>query len=226
MPCVNRPANGSSRFDMAGLLHGAGEEARIEQVQDRVLDAADILVDRQPAIRPCGAVGAVSFHGSVKRRSTRTSRRRCPWCRFRAAPPPHCGQSTCFQVGWRSSGLPGRSKVTSSGSVTGRSCRHRHHAAGLAMDDRDRAAPVALARNAPVAQAVIDLALRHRTVAAGLALQPLRHFFLRRVDRHAVEEARIDHAAVAVIGRVGDDEASPGPGPAGRPPAYCRGRIC
>ena len=31
------------------------------------------------------------------------------------------GQVTCFQVGWRSSGLPGLSKVTSSGSVTGRS---------------------------------------------------------------------------------------------------------
>ena len=37
------------RVQMAGGLHGAGEEARIEQMQDRVLDAADILVDRQPA---------------------------------------------------------------------------------------------------------------------------------------------------------------------------------
>ena len=32
-----------------GRLHGADIEARIEQVQDRVLDAAYILVDRQPA---------------------------------------------------------------------------------------------------------------------------------------------------------------------------------
>ena len=36
---------------------------------------------------------------------------------------------------------------------------HRHVAAGRAMDDRDRAAPVALARNAPVAQAVEHLLL-------------------------------------------------------------------
>ena len=36
--------------DMPGLLHRAGEEARIEQMQDRVLDAADILVDRHPVI--------------------------------------------------------------------------------------------------------------------------------------------------------------------------------
>ena len=33
--------------DMAGRLHRAGEEAAVEQMQDRVLDAADILVDRQ-----------------------------------------------------------------------------------------------------------------------------------------------------------------------------------
>jgi hypothetical protein len=34
---------------------------------------------------------------------------------------------------------------------------HRHRAAGVAMDQRNRAAPVALARNAPVAQAVLHL---------------------------------------------------------------------
>ena len=36
--------------EIAALAHGAGEEARIEKMQDRVLDAADILVDRQPMI--------------------------------------------------------------------------------------------------------------------------------------------------------------------------------
>jgi uncharacterized protein YcfJ len=41
---------GLVQVQVAGRLHGAGEEARIEQVQDRVLDAADILVDRQPVI--------------------------------------------------------------------------------------------------------------------------------------------------------------------------------
>jgi hypothetical protein len=34
----------------------------------------------------------------------------------RSAAPPQAGQLTCRQVGWRSSGLPGLSKVTSSGS--------------------------------------------------------------------------------------------------------------
>ena len=36
--------------DMAGRFHGAAEEAAIEQMQDRMLDAADILVDRHPGI--------------------------------------------------------------------------------------------------------------------------------------------------------------------------------
>src|ERR1700733_5746087 len=40
----------------------------------------------------------------------------------RVAAPPQVGQLTCFQVGWRSSGLPGRSNVTSRGNSTGKSC--------------------------------------------------------------------------------------------------------
>ncbi len=51
MPWVNRPAKGFGDADQAQLGHGAGEIARIEQMQDRMLDAADILVDRQPVIR-------------------------------------------------------------------------------------------------------------------------------------------------------------------------------
>ena len=35
---------------MAGRFHRAGEEARVEQMQNRVLDAADILIDRQPVV--------------------------------------------------------------------------------------------------------------------------------------------------------------------------------
>ena len=37
----------------------------------------------------------------------------------RTASPPQDGHATCFHVGWRSSGLPGISKLTSSGSTTG-----------------------------------------------------------------------------------------------------------
>ena len=61
--------------------------------------------------------------------------------------------------------------------------RHRHDAAVLAMDHRDRAAPVALARDAPVAQAEIDLPLADRPVAARLVFEPLGDFFLCLLDR-------------------------------------------
>ena len=37
----------------------------------------------------------------------------------RVAGLPQAGQATCFQLGWWSSGLPGRSKLTSVGSATG-----------------------------------------------------------------------------------------------------------
>ena len=159
---------------VTGLLHGAGEEARIEQVQDRVLDAADILVDRQPAHpRFPGPSGDRSRVGSVKRAKYQDESTKVSMVSVsRRAGLPHCGQATCFQVGWRSSGLPGTSNDTSSGSDNRQLVlRHRHDAAGLAMDDRDRAAPVALARDAPVAQAEIHLALGDRPVAADLTFE-------------------------------------------------------
>ncbi len=37
-------------IDLAARLHGAGKEARIEQMQNGVFDATDILVDRHPVI--------------------------------------------------------------------------------------------------------------------------------------------------------------------------------
>ena len=49
MPWVNRPWNGSA-IPIRPIVERPGPEARIEQVQDRMLDAADILVDRQPLL--------------------------------------------------------------------------------------------------------------------------------------------------------------------------------
>ena len=108
--------------EMAGRLHGAREEARIEQVQDRVLDAADILVDRQPARRRRRARSASSACGAVKRAKYQDESTKVSMVSVsRTDGLPQSGQATCFQVGWWSSGLPGLSKVTSSGSRTGRS---------------------------------------------------------------------------------------------------------
>jgi hypothetical protein len=70
----------------------------------------------------CRSVGAVLIQGSVKRAKYQDESTKVSMVSVsRVASPPHCGQATCFQVGCRSSGLPGRSNVTSCGSRTGRS---------------------------------------------------------------------------------------------------------
>ena len=43
------------QIKMTGVTHGTHEESRIEQMQNGVLDAADILVNRQPVIDLCRA---------------------------------------------------------------------------------------------------------------------------------------------------------------------------
>ena len=67
MPWLKSRANGSRNRAEAELVHHLREEARVEQVQDRVLDAADVLVDRQPVVgdlaverQPCRSSGRCS----------------------------------------------------------------------------------------------------------------------------------------------------------------------
>src|SRR5271169_1881135 len=109
------------------------------------------------------SVGAVAIQGSVKRAKYQDESTKGSMVSVsRRAGPPQLGQ------------------------VLG---RHRHHPAGLAMDDRDRTAPIALPRNAPVAQPEIHLALCRRTIAAHVVLEPTGDFLLRLRDGHAVEEA-------------------------------------
>ena len=80
--------------------------------------------------------------------------------------------------------------------------RHRHDAAGTAMDHRDRAAPVALPRDAPVAQPIRGLA-----AADAEPLEARDDALLGACHVEPVEEAGIDHPAVAQIRLVADREA-------------------
>ena len=108
--------------EIAAAPQRPGEEARVEQVQDGVLDAADVLVDRQPVIDVRRDRRRRRAAASRSGRSTRTIRRRCRRCRSRARPRRRsAGRPRASRSGWRSSGLPGRPKSTSSGSVTGSS---------------------------------------------------------------------------------------------------------
>src|SRR5207302_8629890 len=108
--------------------------------------------------------------------------------------------------------LPGRVVVERiSGAIERDVTRQRHrqvshrygyHATRFAMDDRDRAAPIALPRNAPIPQAKVDLAFADGLAAALLGFEPPRDLFLGLRNGHAIEKARIDHAVLAVIGGV------------------------
>ena len=71
---------------------------------------------------------------------------------------------------------------------------HSLHAAVFAVYDWDRATPIALARQAPVAQPV------HRaTFTRFQGFHLGRDLGLRRIDAHAVEEARVGDRARTVI---------------------------
>ena len=83
---------------------------------------------------------------------------------------------------------PSACSPRSPGSSTGSSLvRHRDDPARVAVDDRDRAAPVALSREAPVAQAVVD---REPAAALGRELLDDRAAALGRGQ--AVELGRVD----------------------------------
>jgi hypothetical protein len=107
---------------MAGRLHRAGEEARVEQVQDRVLDAADILVDRQPALATADSRRRrVRVAGGEAREIPGRIDEGVHRVGLAARRLAAFGQSTCFHVGCRSSGLPGLSNSRPQAASTGRS---------------------------------------------------------------------------------------------------------
>ncbi len=98
MPCVNSPAKGSSTTQWPQSLHRAREEARIEQVQDRMLDAADILIDRQPvATAPRVDAGVRALCGSAKRAKYQDESTKVSIVSVsRRAGPPQCGAGDMF----------------------------------------------------------------------------------------------------------------------------------
>ena len=176
------------------------EEARVHQMQDRVLDPADVLVDRQPVVdhaaveRPVVVVRVGVAQEVPGRVDERVHRVRLALRRHRRTR----GTSTLTQSSAAASGeRPFGRKSSTSGSSTGSSSSGTGTiTARLAVDDRDRAAPVALPRQQPVAQPVVDRRLRRArapssdsTIAffASGADMPLN---CARVDEHLVGGVR------------------------------------
>ena len=172
------------------MLERARPETRVEQVQDRVLDPADILADGQPLLGDAAVerllLGLAGEADEVPGRVREGVERVGLAPRIRAAARA-------------SNVLPGRVPVERVAGhlerhVLGQHhrqllARHRHDAANAAVDDRDRRAPITLAADAPVAQPVDGGAL-----APALALGAVDHRALGVGDVHPVKEMRVaDH---------------------------------
>ena len=194
------PGEGLVELQVAALAHRPGEEARVEQVQHGVLDAADVLVDRQPVVdrRPIHrllrlrAAEAGVVPGGVDKGIHGVSVALGRAAAGRAVdvlPGRMVGQRIARLVEGRILGQRYRQIVF----------RHRNDPAVGTMDHRDRAAPVALPRHTPVAQAILDLAL-----ALVVRLEPADRRVDRLGDREAVQEVGVNDPALASEGRVAD----------------------
>jgi hypothetical protein len=64
MPWHSKRWNGSS-LHQTFIAHQLVEEARVQQMQDRVFDAADVLVNRQPVVGTRGSSMPLSKFGQV-----------------------------------------------------------------------------------------------------------------------------------------------------------------
>ena len=193
---------GLVEVEVTAFGHGAGVKARIEQMQDRMLDPADVLVDRQPIVdrrafdRRVGARTAEAgeipgrLHEGIEGIGFPLGRLAAARA-VRVLPGRMVGQRIARCLEGHVLRQPDRQFLAG----------HRDDAAVGAVDDGNRAAPVALAGNAPVAQAVLHLA----GPGPG-GLQGLDDGRLGRLDLESVEEFGVDHGARADIGLVADLE--------------------
>ena len=150
--------------DQARVVQHLHEKARVQQVQDRVLDAARVLIHGHPVVH-----------------QLRVERLRLVVRAGVAQEVPGRVDEGVHGVGLAPSFLP---SDRTGGSVPIRLLgkrfviggqrdrqllqRHRDDAVSRAVDDRDGRAPISLARDQPVAQTVLD-----RPLAGALCLEPV-----------------------------------------------------
>ena len=182
------------------VVQGHRDEARVHQVQDRVLVAADVRRDGEPLagqlrierhvvpVRrgiaqevPCGVEERVGDVGLAPARlAARGARDAVPCSRPRQRRDPGVVWPEIVEGGEDHRQI-----------LLG----HRHRAAVVAVDDRNRRPPVALPRDAPIMQPVVDDRLgetfgRKRLGDGALGLLP----------RHSVETGAVDHPPVRDVG--------------------------
>ena len=145
--------------DEADVAHHLGEEARVDEVQDGVLDAADVLIDLEPVgdLRRVERLGgivrvavAIEIPGAVDEGVHGIGFPAGGGAAHRARHVDELGD--VFERGASGAGDLDAVGQNHGELVFG----YRDDAALGAVDDGDRRAPVALARDAPVLEAVGD----------------------------------------------------------------------
>ena len=137
-----------------------------------------------------------------------------------AGPPQRRARDVHPVLGLRERRLALRLEVLDVGQQHGQLVvRHRDDPADVAVDDRDRAAPVALPREAPVPQPEVD-----GEPAASLGLEPLDDPAAALGRRQPVELAGVDECLVLGVRDVRPSSASASPSAAG-PRAGSGGRT-
>ncbi len=187
-------------LDQPEVAHHLGPKARIQQVQDGVLDTADVLVHRHPVVGAAVhhgvvVVGAGVAHEVPTRIDEGVHGVGFALGRFAALRAGHVDerralvQRVAAAVGNQVFGQDDRQVFF----------RHRHRAAVIAVDDGNRRAPVALAAHAPVAQAPGGALL-----AQAFGGEQFGDFVHRVFVGQAVEIARVDaHRALFVAIPIG-----------------------
>ena len=141
----HQPGEWFVEIQIAGFAKGAGEEARIEKMQHRMLDAADILVDGHPVGGRLGAEAVLVMRVGKAQEVPGALEKRVEGILFadRVLAADRAGNVLpCRVVRQRVARRIERHILGKLDRKIG--LRHRHHAAVVAMDDRDRTAPVAL----------------------------------------------------------------------------------
>ena len=92
MPCVNSRLRRLVVVDQPEIAHHLGEEARIDQVQNRVRRRRRCIGRSGTTSRSSpNRTAPCRYADRSSDRNTRTNRRTCPWCRSRAARPRRTG---------------------------------------------------------------------------------------------------------------------------------------
>ena len=171
--------------EMPRRFHGAGEKARVQQMQNGMLDAADILVDRQPVIRLRTLDRLVGIgRRAITREIPAGIHKRVASVGFAPRRLAACRAGDVFPCRMMVERIAGLIECDIIRQFDGQIFfRNRHDAARVAVDERDRATPITLAADTPVAQAVLAQHL------PGLELFDFGDCrFLRLFDIQPVEE--------------------------------------